>query len=124
MEKLAIKRLNSCLSEKYYSTALNLVVCLLTPNHVQYAGNLIVYGAWHPADGDWFGGLNASNAEEFLEAFASMEASCLQVYYCSLCVVRFVPFVFASSFYFFNNTKVFLLQVGENGGAANQALRK
>ena len=29
---------------------------------MQYAGNVLVYGAMSPCDGDWFGGVNDSNA--------------------------------------------------------------
>ena len=65
----------------------------------QYAGNVVVYGACHPADGDWFGGINVANAEEFLEALASMEASfssgvCIYkvLNVCSVCVCVRPPF--------------------------------
>ncbi|GAB4814304.1 hypothetical protein N2152v2_001350 [Parachlorella kessleri] len=34
----------------------------------QYAGNVLVYGGASPCNGDWFGGVNADNAEEFLQA--------------------------------------------------------
>lgn len=44
--------------------------CLLC---LQYAGNVLVYGAMHPSDGDWFGGLNADNAEQFLDALVNIE---------------------------------------------------
>jgi hypothetical protein len=45
------------------------------PTHPpQYAGNVLVYGQVHPCDGDWFGGLNAGNAEPFLDALLSIEA--------------------------------------------------
>ncbi len=40
---------------------------------MQYAGNVLVYGAMHPCDGDWFGGVNADNAEVFLEGIANIE---------------------------------------------------
>jgi hypothetical protein len=35
---------------------------------LQYAGNVLVYGASSACNGDWFGGVNADNVEEFLEA--------------------------------------------------------
>ena len=34
---------------------------------------MLVYGAMHPCDGDWFGGLSAENAEEFLDALEHMD---------------------------------------------------
>ena len=43
---------------------------------LQYAGNVLVFGAMHPCDGDWFGGVNAGNAKEFLEALRTAEVSC------------------------------------------------
>ena len=39
----------------------------------KYAGNVVVYGAVHPCDGDWFGGINAGNAQAFLDALLSVE---------------------------------------------------
>lgn len=39
----------------------------------KYAGNVVVYGAMHPCDGDWFGGLHAGNADEFLTALCGVE---------------------------------------------------
>ncbi|GAB4820608.1 hypothetical protein N2152v2_007654 [Parachlorella kessleri] len=39
----------------------------------KYAGNVLVFGAIHPCDGDWFGGLNADNAAEFLESLVHVE---------------------------------------------------
>ena len=38
----------------------------------KYAGNVLVYGASHPADGDWFGSLHAENAAEFVDAVVGM----------------------------------------------------
>ena len=40
---------------------------------VQYAGNVLVYGAVSPCDGDWFGGVNKFNAAEFLDAVINAE---------------------------------------------------
>ena len=42
---------------------------------LQYAGNVLVYGAMHPCDGDWFGGVNAGNAKKFLEALRTAEVN-------------------------------------------------
>ncbi len=42
---------------------------------LQYAGNVLVYGSMHPCDGDWFGGVNVDNAEQFLEGLANVEVS-------------------------------------------------
>jgi hypothetical protein len=39
----------------------------------KYAGNVIVYGGSHPADGDWYGGLHAAHAEVFLDSLLTME---------------------------------------------------
>ena len=46
-----------------------LLLCL------QYAGNVLVYGAMSPCDGDWFGGVNPRNAAEFLDAVINAEVS-------------------------------------------------
>ena len=49
---------------------------VLATSHVgghKYAGNVVAYGAVHPCDGDWFGGVNAGNAAAFLEALLGME---------------------------------------------------
>jgi len=46
---------------------------------VQYAGNVLVFGAIHPCDGDWFGGLSADNAAEFLEGLVNVEVSMAQL---------------------------------------------
>ncbi len=40
---------------------------------MQYAGNVVVYSAVSPCDGDWFGGINPDNAEEFLDAMADVQ---------------------------------------------------
>ncbi len=40
---------------------------------MQYAGNVLVYGAMSPCDGDWFGGVNNSNAAEFLSGVLDAE---------------------------------------------------
>ena len=46
--------------------------CLPQPPPAQYAGNVLVYsrpgGPLQPCSGDWFGGLNASNAPAFVDA--------------------------------------------------------
>ncbi|KAI3436795.1 hypothetical protein D9Q98_006206 [Chlorella vulgaris] len=39
----------------------------------KYAGNVLCYGAEHPCDGDWFGGVNSGNAEAFMEAILGIE---------------------------------------------------
>ena len=39
----------------------------------KYAGNVVVYGGSHPADGDWYGGLHAAHAEVFLASLLQME---------------------------------------------------
>ena len=39
----------------------------------KYAGNVVAYGAVHPCDGDWFGGINAGNAQAFLDALLGVE---------------------------------------------------
>lgn len=40
---------------------------------MQYAGNVLVYGAMSPCDGDWFGGVNDSNAADFLSGVLDAE---------------------------------------------------
>ena len=40
---------------------------------LQYAGNVLVYGAISPCDGDWFGAVHDSNAEDFLDAVLNVE---------------------------------------------------
>lgn len=44
---------------------------------MQYAGNVLVYGAMSPCDGDWFGGINERNAAAFLEGIINAEVGCL-----------------------------------------------
>lgn len=39
----------------------------------QYAGNVLVYSAISPCNGDWFGGINSGKAESFLDALADVE---------------------------------------------------
>lgn len=53
-------------------------ISVLATSHIgghKYAGNVIAYSAMHPCDGDWFGGVNASNAAEFLDALLGVEVS-------------------------------------------------
>ena len=38
-----------------------------------YAGNLLVYGSSHPADGDWFGCLSSNDATQVLDGLLDME---------------------------------------------------
>lgn len=40
---------------------------------MQYAGNVLVYSAISPCNGDWFGGINTKNADAFLDALADVE---------------------------------------------------
>ncbi len=42
------------------------------PGH-KYAGNVVVYGAMHPCDGDVFGGVTAACADAFLDALMGVE---------------------------------------------------
>lgn len=42
---------------------------------VQYAGNIVVLSAVSPCDGDWYGGVNAGNAEAWLDALADADVS-------------------------------------------------
>ena len=42
---------------------------------MKFAGNVLVYGAMSPSDGDWFGGINASNAEAFLDALLQLQVA-------------------------------------------------
>lgn len=44
---------------------------------MQYAGNVLVYGAISPCDGDWFGGVNERNAAAFLSGIIHAEVGCL-----------------------------------------------
>ncbi|EFN58489.1 hypothetical protein CHLNCDRAFT_140518 [Chlorella variabilis] len=51
-------------------------VAVYATSHIgghKYAGNVVCYGAVHPCDGDWFGGVNAGNAESFLDALLAVE---------------------------------------------------
>ena len=50
---------------------------------LQFAGNVLVYGAVSPSDGDWYGGLNASNAEHFLDALLGLQVTCLCLFFVS-----------------------------------------
>ena len=45
------------------------------PAGLQYSGNVLVYSAVSPCDGDWFGGVDAANAEAFLDALADADIS-------------------------------------------------
>lgn len=59
-----------------YNKRLEELIDVYKTSHVgghKYAGNVLVYGASHPADGDWFGGLNASNAGQFLDAMLDID---------------------------------------------------
>ena len=42
---------------------------------LQYAGNILVYGAVSPCDGDWYGGVTAESAEGFLDALTGADIS-------------------------------------------------
>ena len=42
---------------------------------VQYSGNVLVYSAVSPCDGDWYGGISALNSESFLDALADADVS-------------------------------------------------
>ena len=48
---------------------------LVTPLHVwvQFSGNVLVYSAVSPCDGDWYGGITPSNVEPFLDALADAD---------------------------------------------------
>ncbi len=46
---------------------------------MQYAGNVLVFGAISPNDGDWYGGVSADEAEEFLTALTEIEVRVLLV---------------------------------------------
>ena len=51
-------------------------VQVLATSHIgghKYAGNVVCYGAVHPCDGDWFGGVSAANAADFLDALLAVE---------------------------------------------------
>lgn len=50
---------------------------MLTVHAMQYAGNVLVYGAISPCDGDWFGGVNERNAAAFLSGIIHAEVGCL-----------------------------------------------
>ncbi len=57
---------------------------------VQYAGNVLVYGAVSPCDGDWFGGVNEANADAFLHGVISAEVSRLLAHSAPYCCMQFV----------------------------------
>lgn len=42
---------------------------------VQYAGNVLVFGAVSPNDGDWFGGVMPSDADDFFTALTEIEVT-------------------------------------------------
>lgn len=57
-------------------SAKGLLAMLLAESAVlQFAGNVLVYGALSPSDGDWFGGIHADNADHFLEALLNLDVS-------------------------------------------------
>ena len=47
----------------------SMLVCM------QYAGNVLVYGAMSPCDGDWYGSVTKDNAAEFLDAIITIPVS-------------------------------------------------
>ncbi|KAL4428267.1 hypothetical protein ABPG75_002356 [Micractinium tetrahymenae] len=52
-------------------------ISVLKTSHIgghKYAGNVLVYSRGQSTDGDWFGGLNAQNAEAFLQALLAAKA--------------------------------------------------
>lgn len=55
---------------------------------VQYAGNVLVYGAMSPCDGDWFGGVNKANAADFLTAVINAEVSRLPAVWKPICALH------------------------------------
>lgn len=61
---------------------------MLATSHIgghKFAGNVIAYGAMHPCDGDWFGGVNAGNAGAFLDALLAVE---VRQAFCWKCIFR------------------------------------
>ena len=58
--------------EKNLSDRVEVLASSHTGGH-KYAGNVVVYGAMHPADGDWYGGLAAESADDFLSALLEVE---------------------------------------------------
>lgn len=40
---------------------------------MQYAGNVLVFGAISPSDGDWFGGIMPADADEFFTGLTDIE---------------------------------------------------
>lgn len=43
------------------------------PCIAQYAGNVLVYGAISPNEGDWFGSVTADDAEDLLTSLTEIE---------------------------------------------------
>lgn len=48
---------------------------MMTRGLLQYAGNVLVYGAVSPCDGDWYGGVTAEAAVGFLDALTGADIS-------------------------------------------------
>lgn len=64
---------------------------------LQYAGNVIVYGAISPCDGDWFGGITEDNAAAFFKALVGSPVRILQFMALSMCTHSITSPSFAGS---------------------------
>ncbi|KAL6768343.1 hypothetical protein ACKKBF_B38765 [Auxenochlorella protothecoides x Auxenochlorella symbiontica] len=69
----------AALRRAVHAAGLEESVAVAATSHIgghETAGNVVAYGAGHPCDGDWFGGLHAGGAVEFLQGLRAMEVGC------------------------------------------------
>lgn len=67
-----VNTLDSLIQKQQLQSVVQVLKCSHVGGH-KYAGNVLVYGAMSPCDGDWFGGVNDSNAAEFLSGVLDAE---------------------------------------------------
>ncbi|DBB06665.1 TPA: hypothetical protein ACH3X1_012176 [Trebouxia sp. C0004] len=67
-----VNTLDSLIQKQQLQSLVQVFKCSHVGGH-KYAGNVLVYGAMSPCDGDWFGGVNNSNAAEFLSGLLNAE---------------------------------------------------
>ncbi|BDA40694.1 probable altered inheritance of mitochondria protein 32 [Coccomyxa sp. Obi] len=67
-----VQKLQVLIKEREWQENVRVFRCSHVGGH-KYAGNVLVYSAISPCNGDWFGGINPGNAEAFLDALADVE---------------------------------------------------
>lgn len=67
-----VERLRSVVRSRSLSDKVTVYECSHVGGH-KYAGNVLVFGAISPSDGDWFGGVQPENAADFLSGLTDAE---------------------------------------------------